>query len=183
MSPVKNLFKLLITPQKGWHAISQENETADKLSVSLMYPILGLFALIVFLLELKFTEQRADSNIEKAIQYAAVAFIQLFSSYYLISYITKSIFKKYDTNRCNTYIIYLISITTLFYIVMTILSEYVKYITPLSLYIIYIAWSGYKYINPEADKTDTTFVLPISTMVLMTPLLISLLLRTLLTII
>lgn len=183
MSPIKKLFKLLITPQKGWNAISQEEETVDKLSVSLMYPILGIFALIVFLLEIEFTEQRTDSNIEKAIQYAAVAFIQLFSSYYLISYITKSIFKKYDTNRCNIYIIYLISITALFYIVMTIFSEYVRYITPLSLYVIYIAWSGYKYINHGADKTDATFVISISTMVLMVPLLISLLLRTLLTII
>lgn len=183
MSPIKKLFKLLITPQKGWNTILQEEETADKLTVSLMYPILGIFALIVFLFEIKFTEQRADSNIEKAIQYAAVAFIQLFSAYYLISYITKNIFKKYDTNRCNIYIIYLISITALFYIVMTIFSEHIKYITPLSLYVIYIAWAGYKYINRETYKTDTTFVLSISTMVLMLPLLISLLLRTLLTII
>ena len=183
MGPIKKLFKLLLTPEKGWKVISKEEETTEKLSTSLLYPTIGIFALIVFLLEIKFTEQRIDSDIEKAIQYAAISFIQLFSAYYLISYITKNTFKKYNINRCNIYLIYLITVTALFYIVMTIFSEHVGYIAPLSLYIIYLAWTGYKYINPEADKTDTMFVITISTMVLIVPLTISLILRTLLTII
>ena len=183
MNPIKKLLKLIVSPQKEWETASEEEVTAEKLTSSLLYPILGLFAIIVFFMEIKFTSQRSDSGIEKAIQYAAIAFIQFFSSYYLISYIAKKIFKQYDTLKCNIYLIYITSIATLFYIIMTLLSGYINYIAPLSLLVIYQACIGYRYINKEADKTNTKFVISMSTMTLMFPLVISFILRTLITLI
>lgn len=183
MTPIKNFFKLIISPQKGWERISQEKITIEQLSSTLLYPILGLFAIIVFLLEIEFTSLRSESGIEKAIQYAVIGFIQFFGAYYLISYISRKLYKQYDTYKCNTYIIYLTSITVLFYILMIIFSSYINYIAPLSLYIIYIGWTGYKYINSESSKTDSIFVITMSIMTIMVPIIISLILRTLLTLI
>ena len=184
MNPIKKLFKLIMSPQKGWETVSEEEEvTAEKLSSSLLYPILGLFAIIVFFMEIEFTSQRSNSGIERAIQYAAIAFIQFFSSYYLISYIIKKMFKQYESLKCSIYLIYITSIATLFYIIMTLFSGYVNYIAPLSLFVIYQAWIGYKYINYQAERTDTKFVITISTMTLMLPLVISFILRTLLTLV
>lgn len=183
MNPIKNLLTIIISPKKGWDKISREDISAEKLSSSLLYPILGVFAAIVFLLEIKFTGQRSESGIEKAIQYASIAFIQFFSTYFLISFIVKKLFKKYDIQKCNIYLLYIISTTTIFYTIMTFFSSYINYIAPLSLFIIYYAWTGYKYIDIGADKTDAVFVVTTSTMVLMFPIIISLILRTLLTLI
>ena len=181
MNLTKRLFKLIIAPQSEWEAISREGEiTTEKLTSSLLYPILGIFAIIVFFNEIEFTSIRSDSGIEKAIQYAAIAFIQFFSTYFIASYISKKIFKKLNSLRCNIYLIYLTSLTVLFYIIMTLLSKYVSYIAPLSLFIVYEAWIGYKYINSEADKTNSNFVVAMSTITLMLPLVISFILRTLL---
>lgn len=184
MNSVKRLFKLIVSPQSEWEAISgEEGTTSEKLSSSLLYPILGIFAIIVFFKEIEFTSLRSDSGIEKAIQYAAIAFIQFFSTYFVASYISKKIFKQLNTLRCNIYLIYLTSITVLFYIIMTLFSKYVSYIAPLSLYIIYEAWIGYKYIDQGADKTNSNFVVAMSTITLMLPLVISFILRTLLTLV
>ncbi len=183
MTPIKNFLKLIISPQKGWERISQEKITIEQLSSTLLYPILGLFAIIVFLLEIEFTSLRSESGIERAIQYAVIGFIQFFGAYYLISYISRKLYKQYDTNKCNAYVIYLTSITVLFYILMATFSHLINYIAPLSLYIMYVGWTGYKYINSESSKTDSIFVLTISIMTIMVPIIISLILRTLLTLI
>ena len=184
MYPIKKLLKLIVSPQSGWNAISEEEGvTAEKLSSSILYPVLGLFAIIVFFMEIEFTLQRSDSGIEKAIQYAVVAFVQFFLTYYIVSYVAKKIFKQYNTKKCNIYFVYLVTLTTLFYLIMTLFAEYVGYVAPLSLFVMYQAWIGYKYINPGAEKIDTKFVLPMSVMILMLPLVISLILRTLLTLI
>ena len=184
MNPIKSLFTLIVSPKRSWETISEEkSNTQESLSSSLLYPILGLFAIIVFFKEIEFTSERHNSGIEEAIQYAVIAFIQIFSTYYITSYILKRIFKQYSSEKINIYLIYLISITALFYIIMTILSDYVNYIAPLSLYIIYEAWIGYKYINSDTVNTDTKFVISVSTMILMLPLVISFVLRTLLTLI
>lgn len=182
MNPIKRLFTLIVSPKRCWETISEEkSNTQESLSSSILYPILGLFAIIVFFKEIEFTSERYNSGIEKAIQYAVIAFIQIFSTYYITSYTLKKIFKQYSSKKINIYLIYLISITALFYIIMTILSDYVNYIAPLSLYIIYEAWIGYKYINSDTVNTDTKFVISVSTMILMLPLVISFVLRTLLT--
>ena len=184
MNPIKKLLKLIVAPHKGWEAISEEGgASVENLSSSILYPILGLFAIIVFFMEIEFTSQRSDSGIEKAIQYAVIAFVQFFSTFYIVAYIAKKIFKQYNTIRCNIYLVYLVTLTTLFYLIMTLFAEYVGYVSPLSLFVMYQAWIGYKYINPGAEKIDTKFVLLMSVMTLMFPLVISLLLRTLLTLI
>ena len=182
MNPIKRLFILIVSPKRSWETISEEkSNTQESLSSSLLYPILGLFAIIVFFMEIEFTSERYNSGIEKAIQYAVIAFIQIFSTYYITSYISKKIFKQYSSERINVYLIYLTSIVALFYIIMTIMSNYVNYVAPLSLYIIYEAWIGYKYINSDAINTDSKFVISVSTMILMLPLVISFILRILLT--
>lgn len=184
MNPIKRLFTLIVSPNKSWGTITEDkNYTQESLSSSLLYPILGLFAIIVFFKEIEFTSERYNSGIEKAIQYAVIAFIQIFSTYYISTYLLKRFFKQYDKEKINVYLIYLTSIVALFYIMMTMLSNYVIYIAPLSLYIIYEAWIGYRYINSGAVNTDSKFVISVSTMILMLPLVISFVLRTLLTLI
>lgn len=184
MNPILRLFTLIVFPKKCWKIISEEKtNTQESLSSSLLYPILGLFAIIVFFKEIEFTSERYNSGIEKAIQYAVIAFIQIFSTYYITSYISKKIFKQYSSEKINVYLIYLTSIVALFYIMMTMLSNYVIYIAPLSLYIIYEAWIGYRYINSGAVNTDSKFFISVSTIILMLPLVISFVLRTLLTLI
>ena len=66
---------------------------------------------------------------------------------------------------------------------MATFSHLINYIAPLSLYIIYLGWTGYKYINSESSKTDSIFVIAMSIMTIMVPIIISLILRTLLTLI
>ena len=183
MTPIKNILTLIVSPKKGWERISQEGISIEQLSSTLLYPILGLFAIIIFLLEIEFSSLRSESGIERAIQYAVIGFIQFFGAYYLISFIAKKVFKNYNTNKCNTYTMYITSITVLFYILMTIFSSYTNYIAPLSLYIIYIGWIGYKYINSESNKTNSIFVITISVTTIMVPIIISLILRTLLSLI
>ena len=71
MNPIKRLFTLIVSPNKSWGTITEDkNYTQESLSSSLLYPILGLFAIIVFFKEIEFTSERYNSGIEKAIQYA-----------------------------------------------------------------------------------------------------------------
>lgn len=183
MSPFKNLFQLIISPKSGWRTISASNASSESVATSMMYPIIGIYAIIVFLIEIKFTELRSESGLDKAVQYAAVAFIQFFAAYYAISYISSKIFKHINSKSCNIYLMYLLAASTLFYAIMTIFSQYTMYIAPLSLYILYLTWTGYSFLSEKETKPNSMFVITISSLVLLLPPVISLILKLLLTII
>lgn len=178
MSCYKNLINLIISPNKKWGSIISDKSTPEEVTVSLLYPLAGILAIIIFIIEIEFTQQRSESGLEKAIQYAAIAFVQFFASYYIIATIVSKIFhKRHNIVKSKIYIIYILSLTIIFYAIDAILPQYTQYIAPLSLYIIYIAWCGYKHINYDNEKTNSIFVATISAMVLLFPVIISLILK------
>lgn len=174
-----SVFSLLVSPKRSWEKISSAPAVKDAVLMRTLFPLAGIAALAVFIFNLHFTAMRADSGLENAIRTSAVVFVQFFGTYYITAFLAVKLFEKHVSKTlCEIYISYLTSLTILFYMAEFALPGYTPYIAALSLYVVYIAWTGSRYfLKIEDDSANNRFVASVSVMTLILPAIISLILR------
>lgn len=183
---VLSILKFIILPKKAWTDADKEySDTAladakgDNRALNMLSLFSGIASLAAFIANLHFTENRGDSGMETALKIAVITFVQFFAAYFATAYATgKLIGKEAGKARCDMFAAVLCTATVLLYIAgMFVPSGVLPYIAMLSLYIVYIAWSGARHFLKVTENAQGRFIPLISFVALLLPAIIAILLK------
>lgn len=181
---ILSLFKFIIMPKRAWtemnrfYADCYTTET-DNSALNMIALFSGIASLAAFLVNLHFTKTRGDSGMETALRIAVVTFVQFFATYFATAYATCMLIgEKAGKAKCNLYAGIICSATILLYIAgMFVPTGYLPYLAMLSLYIVYIAWTGARDFLNITENGQGRFIPLISFIALLLPAIIAILLK------
>lgn len=188
---ILSIFRFIILPKRAW----TETETAytgsgtegkdDNTALNMLSLFSGIASLAAFIANLHFTKERGDSGMETALRIAAITFVQFFATYFATGYTTYLLIgKEAGKAKCDMYAGIICSVTILLYITgMFVPSGYMPYLAILSLYIVYIAWTGARLFLNVTENAQGRFIPLISFTALLLPAIIGILLKLLMRII
>jgi Yip1 domain len=150
----QSLIKIIITPAKAWDFIIKENRPDKDMRNSFLYPLIFMVTLAAFLGSIIFTNKTLSPvySVFIGIKYFILFLFVTFSSALVLGEITKPL----DLGRNFTISFRLIvfSLTPLFLCqIASLLFESLIFVNVLSLYGLYIFWTGAeKMLNPPDYK-------------------------------
>lgn len=147
------LLQLIIAPSKGWEAIAQENTATRRLCSEGFYPLIGVVACTMFI---RFFYE-PEATLPGLLQGAVITFLRYFITYFLASFIFSLFLKplingEYNERRCNTFIIYNLSLLALFQLINNCLPVEISIFQFLPFFDIFIIWFGIPYLAVNDSK-------------------------------
>jgi hypothetical protein len=150
----QSLVNIIFTPGKAWNIIKEENRPVKELRNSFLYPLIIMVTLAAFLGSLIFTNKTLPPaySVITGVKYFVLFLFLTFSSTLILVEITKPL----DLGKSFTISFRLIvySLTPFFFCqVISHLFESLVFVNVLSLYGLYIFWTGTeKMLNPPDYK-------------------------------
>lgn len=150
----QSLINIVFTPVKAWEIIAEENRPVKDLRNNFLYPLIILVTLASFLGSLIFTNKTLPIaySVITGVKYFVLFLVVTFSSALVLGEITKPL----DLGKSFTISFRLIvySLTPFFFCqVISHLFESLIFVNVLSLYGLYIFWTGAeKMLNPPDYK-------------------------------
>lgn len=178
MNFIKNIFLLLVSPSTGWAEIKKFNVPKEIMLSRVFYPLLAILAIS----SLALFFYSPGNTLAFYIQNSVICFATYFFGYLTASYFLNSLYPKLSddpssANRFSIFIIYCYTILVIIAIINNALNNFV-FFEILPLYIVFIVWKGIQFLKIETDAPK--FVVIVSCMILLPPLLIDLILKYLL---
>jgi hypothetical protein len=150
----KNLIRIIFTPEKAWNGIIEENRPIKELRNNFLFPLILLVSLAAFLGSIIFTNTKLSAiySVFLGIKYFIILLIATYSSALVLSEITKPLDLGKNFTASFRLIVY--SLTPLFICqIASHLFESLIFVNILSLYGLYIFWTGAeKILNPPDYK-------------------------------
>lgn len=175
MNFAKNLFLLLVSPSNGWNEIKKFKVPKDIMLAKVFYPIIAVVAIS------SFAKYFYDPGHALAyyIQNSVICIVKYFFGYLTANYLLCSLYPNLsddtiNSNRLNTFIIYIYSLLAIIGVLNNILNNFV-FFEILPLYIIFIVWQGISYLKIETSVPK--FVIIASLAILVPPVLIRVILN------
>ena len=169
---ISSLFLLVVFPAKAWQQIAEKKESHDHFLNYFLYPMMGLTALSAFggFLTPGFT-------LEQALKWVTINFVQYFVGFFVSAFLIDEIRQKLLEEDKNPLLSqkfagYLLSLLMIVTIAMNILPDNFSFIRFAPLYVIYVAWEGLKYFFNVPDSKRMTFIVLVSLIILLSPIII-----------
>lgn len=161
-SYLKYLFQLTLSPRHGWEDIERGDEDPRRLLSSGYYPLIALTALSVYA-GLLF---HRNAEFLKLFVDMIVWFVAYFTGYFfgvfmLSVFLEPMLDRRYDENRCHTFVVYVLGMSALITLVCNFLP-----VTPLLLfflpcYVALVEWKGVSYMGVRQEKAGLFMILAI----------------------
>lgn len=156
------LLQLIISPAKGWDAIADEDIEPRKLCSEGFYPFIGVVACTVFVQYF----YAPELGIAELLQNAVITFVQYFITYFLASFIfsifvSKLTQNEVDEKRCDTFILYNLSLLALFQMINNCLPVEISIFQFLPFFDIFIIWFGIHYLSIKDNKKVLFLILSV----------------------
>ena len=150
----KSLLKIIFLPGRAWNSIIMENRSVKDLRNSFLYPFIILITLAAFLGSIIFANSTLNPvySVFTGLRYFILFLFLPFASAIILSEITKPLDLGKDFTVSFRLIVY--SLTPFFLCqVVSLLFESLVFVNVLSLYGLFIFWSGAeKILNPPDYK-------------------------------
>lgn len=134
------LKNLVLSPQKEWHKIHQEDKSVNEVLTEFALPLIGICAIATFL---NIVFNRLEVNFELALKHAVVAFSALFGSLYLSWFIFRFLLSKFKIAGNSNFAFRVVAYSSgLFYLItiVTNLLPELFFLQLASVYSLYIIW-------------------------------------------
>jgi len=150
----QSLIKIIITPAKAWDFIIKENRPDKDMRNSFLYPLIFMVTLAAFLGSIIFTNKTLSPvySVFIGVKYFILFLFVTFSSAMVLGEITKPL--DLGRNFTISFRLVVFSLTPLFFCqIASLLFESLIFVNVLSLYGLYIFWTGAeKMLNPPDYK-------------------------------
>lgn len=168
----RNILQLILSPTKGWEDVDASKPQPQRLAMECMYPLFGVAALSVFV-QMAF---KTDIQFSTMFIRAFAVFVSYFVTYFFACALSKQYLSYISdeddaSEKCNTVIVYALSLLALASVVCNLLPLTVglTYIMPLAVAI--VMWKANAYLKVAKDG-DSKFILFVILAVVIPPTLI-----------
>ena len=164
MNFYKYLFLLLINPVKGWEQISKYNVPKEIFQAKVFFPFIGILAVTSFF---QFFYLR-DESLAYYLQYSIINIAKYYFGYIISSYLLQTIYSRYikdsaAINKLHIFVLYNMSLLVGFAIVESFFPpNLIDIFKILPLYVAFIVWKGFKFMNIDIKESTFAFVFAVS---------------------
>lgn len=174
---LKWVIALISQPAKAWNVLAKKEENQEEFLSKFVYPLIGLVTLAAFL-GILFT--RKEFDLELALKASIRTFISSFGGFYLGAYVMNEVWsgffkRKKDLKLWFRFVGYASSLMFALNIVLTLLPEFF-FLRIFILYTFYIVWEGALPYMQVEEHERMKFVGAATTVVLLTPVVIEIVL-------
>lgn len=159
---LKYLFQLILSPGHGWEDIEKADIPPSQIASAGFYPLIALASASVFFNAL-YDEHTAFIKLfmEMVVTFAAYLVSYFFSTFMLSLFIEPMLDKKYDEDRCHTFVLYTLGLLALITIILNGLSIPFVQLFFLPFYVAIVQWKGADYMNIKPQQTGLFMILAI----------------------
>lgn len=153
---LKLLLQLIISPARGWEDISRAGIAPSRLCREGYYPMIGLIAVTTLLQFLYDSTQTLTfvHSLQMSIINVTSFFVSLFLGQHLLAaYLPKFTDKEPSQVKIDTFVIFVLSVMTLFVIISNLIPIELEIMKFFSLYSIFVVWKGLRYLDVNQNKT------------------------------
>ena len=152
---LKNIFQVIISPDKGWEDVAAANRKADK-ELMPCFLLLNAVAAVTVFLSLLYGVR--DETVAHVIVAAVVVFAKYIVGYFIAVFIFFNFLSKYFTggvneNKIRTFCIYSLSILVIFQIITNLIPHTLPIMSCLPLYLIVVVWKSMRYLLVNDSQT------------------------------
>lgn len=166
------IILLITSPHKAWRQIETRKEVLQVFLNRFLHPVFGIIALTSFVGGLWILP---DGNLQSALKLMIVTVVTVFGGFYIASYLTNELLSRFKNVRLKgVYQVFIGYSSVMLYMLFIIypLASNIPILWLLSLYTVYIVYTGAKIYCDVNEKVIMNFTTVMTAIILLVPAII-----------